>query len=170
MKTQILLKIFALNLLLLCATALSAQTVLIEAESFKTKGGWVVDQQFMEEMGSPYLLAHGLGTPVSDASTGITLPSTGKYRVWVRTKDWVAQWKKKGAPGKFKIEINTVTLDTIFGTKNAEWSWQDGGTITINQVDATLKLKDLTGYEGRCDAIVLTKDLPSGETVTSIML
>ncbi len=159
MKTQILLKIFALNLLLLCVTSLSAQTVLIEAESFKTKGGWVVDQQFMEEMGSPYLLAHGLGTPVADASTAITLPTTGKYRVWVRTKDWVAQWNKKGAPGKFKIEINTVTLDTIFGTKYAEWSWQDGGTITINQVDATLKLKDLTGYEGRCDAIVLTKNL-----------
>jgi len=159
MKTQILLKSITLALFLLCAKVASAQTVLIEAESFKTKGGWVLDQQFMEEMGSPYLLAHGLGTPVADASTTITLPSTGKYRVWVRTKDWVAQWKKKGAPGKFKLEINSVALDTIFGTKNADWSWQNGGTITINQVDATLKLKDLTGYEGRCDAIVLTNDL-----------
>lgn len=36
-------------------------TLLIEAESFANKGGWVVDQQFVEQMGSPYLLAHGLG-------------------------------------------------------------------------------------------------------------
>ncbi|MDR1456263.1 MAG: hypothetical protein LBJ01_11470, partial [Tannerella sp.] len=41
----------------------------IEAESFATKGGWVVDQQFMDLMGSPYLMAHGMGVPVGDAST-----------------------------------------------------------------------------------------------------
>ena len=40
---------------------LSAQipSVLVEAESFDEKGGWVVDQQFIPSMGSPYLLAHG---------------------------------------------------------------------------------------------------------------
>ena len=43
--------------------------VLVEAESFKETGGWVVDQQFMDLMGSPYLLAHGLGEPVPDAVT-----------------------------------------------------------------------------------------------------
>ncbi|MDZ8119134.1 hypothetical protein P9H32_10905 [Pontiella sp. NLcol2] len=37
--------------------------VLIEAESFAEKGGWVVDQQFIDTMGSPYLLAHGMGNP-----------------------------------------------------------------------------------------------------------
>ena len=36
-----------------------AQTaeVLVEAESFSERGGWVVDQQFIDIMGSPYLLA-----------------------------------------------------------------------------------------------------------------
>ena len=41
----------------------------IEAESFAEKGGWSVDQQFMDIMGSPYLIAHGMGVPVKDVSS-----------------------------------------------------------------------------------------------------
>ncbi len=37
---------------------------LVEAEGFDDPGGWVVDQQFMDQMGSPMLLAHGMGQPV----------------------------------------------------------------------------------------------------------
>ena len=37
--------------------SLHAASLLVEAESFTEKGGWVVDQQFMDLMGSPYLLA-----------------------------------------------------------------------------------------------------------------
>ncbi len=55
----------------------SAATVLIEAESFKAPGGWVLDTQFIETMGSPYLMAHGLGTPVADATTTVKLPQAG---------------------------------------------------------------------------------------------
>lgn len=47
----------------------SASNILLEAESFSYKGGWKVDQQFMDQMGSPYLLAHGMGVPVEDAKT-----------------------------------------------------------------------------------------------------
>ena len=35
------------------------ESCLVEAEAFAEKGGWGVDSQFMEQMGSPYLLAHG---------------------------------------------------------------------------------------------------------------
>lgn len=66
---------------------------LIEAESFANLGGWVIDQQSMDEMGSPYLLAHGLGEPVADATTVVKFERRGKYRLWVRTRDWVAPWK-----------------------------------------------------------------------------
>ncbi len=41
-----------------------AKAVLLEAEGFQKRGGWVLDQQFMDQMGSPFLLAHGLGEPV----------------------------------------------------------------------------------------------------------
>ncbi|MDF1745205.1 MAG: hypothetical protein P1V19_16010 [Gimesia sp.] len=34
--------------------------VLVEAESFNQQGGWKLDTQFINIMGSPYLLAHGL--------------------------------------------------------------------------------------------------------------
>ena len=56
---------------LLCMLNLRAAEVLLETESFTQKGGWAVDQQFMDLMGSPYLIAHGMGVPVADASTMI---------------------------------------------------------------------------------------------------
>lgn len=139
------------------AWAENSHLVLVEAESFDDVGGWVVDQQFMDQMGSPYLLAHGLGVPVIDCKTKITLPSAGEYRVWVRTRDWVAPWKVPGAPGKFKLFIDAKPLSTTFGTEGAEWHWQDGGMVTLRE-SATLRLHDLTGFEGRCDAILFSSD------------
>ncbi len=135
-----------------------AQTVLVEAEGFGEHGGWVVDQQYMDQMSSPVLLAHGLGVPVADATTTVTLPAAGTYRVFVRTRDWVAPWKASGAPGKFQLVIDGHPLKTVFGTEGAKWHWQDGGTVEITDKRIGLALHDLTGFEGRCDAIVLTAD------------
>jgi hypothetical protein len=137
---------------------LLAQTIFIEAESFSNAGGWVIDQQSMDQMGSPYLLAHGLGVPVENAVTLIDVPATGEYRVWVRTRDWVAPWGKPGSPGRFQLLINTNPLKTIFGTEGAEWHWQDGGTFNLERGKVEIALQDLTGFAGRCDAILLTTD------------
>src|SRR4051812_2170527 len=63
------------------AAAIGNDLVLVEAESADDIGGWVVDQQFMDLMGSPYLLAHGLGEPVPDAVTHAEFPAPGAYRV-----------------------------------------------------------------------------------------
>src|SRR5690554_7279848 len=84
-------------------------SLLIEAESFQNKGGWVVDQQFMDLMGSSYLLAHGMGTPVEDASTTVEFPSTGEYNVFVRTFNWTSPWYDGEGPGKFQLTINGQT-------------------------------------------------------------
>ena len=43
--------------------AFSSNMIWVEAQSFTDKGGWVVDQQFMDQMGAPYLLARGMGVP-----------------------------------------------------------------------------------------------------------
>jgi len=139
-------------------SAPSPPLVLLEAEAFDKLGGWVLDQQFMDQMGSPYLLAHGLGVPVADAVTRVALPAAGKYRVWVRTRDWVAPWKAPGAPGRFQVLVAGKTLPTIFGTEGAEWHWQDGGTVKVAGTHATVALHDLTGFEGRCDAVLLAAD------------
>ena len=143
---------------LLLYSVTGAQTILVEAESFVDLGGWVIDQQFMDQMGSPYLLAHGLGEPVEDAATKVEFTKTGKYHVWVRTRDWVAPWKAPGAPGRFQVLIDGKPLETVFGTEGADWHWQDGGTIEIVNKQAKIALYDLTGFEGRCDAIVFTGD------------
>ena len=135
-----------------------APVVLLEAEQFANLGGWVVDQQFMDQMGSPYLLAHGLGEPVRDAETTVQFPAAGKYRVWVRTRDWVAPWKAPGAPGRFKLLVNGKPLSTTFGTEGAAWHWQDGGTVKVGR-EAKVALHDLTGFEGRCDAVLFARDL-----------
>jgi hypothetical protein len=140
------------------ATAAEPKTVLIEAERFEDLGGWVPDSQFMDQMGSPFLLAHGLGEPVEDARTTIQLPSPGKYHVWVRTRDWVATWNAPGAPGRFQLVIDGRPLETVFGTQRADWHWQAGGTVDLDETTVELRLRDLTGFAGRCDAIVLSAD------------
>ncbi|HEX4085992.1 MAG TPA: FAD-dependent oxidoreductase [Chthoniobacteraceae bacterium] len=131
--------------------------ILLEAEEFDQLGGWVVDQQSMEQMGSSYVLAHGLGIPVQDAVTRATVPAPGLYRLWVRTRDWVAPWKAPGAPGKFQVVINGKPVETIFGTEGADWHWQDGGLVALAG-EVNVALHDLTGFEGRCDALLFCKD------------
>jgi hypothetical protein len=136
----------------------AGERILVEAESFADPGGWVLDQQFMDQMGSPFLLAHGLGTPVRDAVTTVTFPATGKYHVWVRTRDWVGTWNAPGAPGRFRLLLDGTALPTTFGTEGAAWHWQDGGAVEIRNSRVKLALHDLTGFEGRCDAILFAGD------------
>lgn len=154
-------------LLLLCLMLNSCgkqqHAVLIEAESFKEKGGWVVDPQFVEQMGSSYLLAHGLGIPVKNAWTEINLESPGKYYFWVRTKNWVAgNWE---APGRFRLLVNGSELEETLGTGIEKWSWQYAGMTSLKDTSIVIELKDLTGFEGRCDAVYLStvKKVPPGE-------
>lgn len=153
-----------MNLLLVVAPLIaaagvsSAAHVLIEAEQFDRPGGWLLDQQFMDLMGSPYLLAHGLGAPVDDATTRVEFPNPGAYRVWVRTRDWTAPWGAPESPGRFRVLIGGHPLETIFGTEGATWHWQDSGTIEIEKNDVEVSLHDLTGFEGRCDAILFCAD------------
>ncbi|MES2997549.1 MAG: FAD-dependent oxidoreductase [Verrucomicrobiota bacterium] len=142
---------------LFAAEKSSGEFLFLEAEGFDNHGGWELDQQSMDQMGSPYLLAHGLGIPVKDATTSATFPTAGKYRVWVRTRDWVAPWKAPGAPGKFQILINGKAVPETFGTKNAKWHWHDGGVVSILK-RTTISIHDLTGFEGRCEAILFCKD------------
>ena len=88
------------------AHADAPSTVLVEAEQFAKKGGWLVDTQFIESMGSPYLNAHGLGKPVADAETSVKIPTAGNYTVWVRTIDWSERLKRAEGAGRFAISVN----------------------------------------------------------------
>jgi hypothetical protein len=140
-----------------CHAAGAGKHVLVEAESFEDPGGWVVDQQFMDQMGSPVLLAHGLGVPVWDAVTAVTFPAEGRYRLWVRTREWAGVKDAQAAPGKFQLLVDNKPLPIVFGAEGAQWHWQDGGMVEIKARRVRLALHDLTGFDGRCDAILFSR-------------
>lgn len=144
---------YLLSILLVICTIISssAQDILIEAESFDNPGGWVVDPQFVEQMGSPYLMAHGMGNIVENASTQVTFDKSGQYHIWVRTMNWApGDWQ---APGKFKLKVDGAVLDPTLGLRSG-WGWEAVGTVKVNRKKAVqLELVDLTGFNGRCDAI-----------------
>ena len=141
----------------LVAAASAQGHVFVEAEAFADRGGWKLDTQFVESMGSPYLLAHGLGHPVADARTVVELPRAGRWRVLVRTYDWVARWDAPGAPGQFRVLVGGVPLAPAFGTLGSDWAWHDGGTVDVRDRRVEVALRDLTGFDGRCDALVFTQ-------------
>ncbi|WP_080905566.1 FAD-dependent oxidoreductase [Parabacteroides sp. Marseille-P3160] len=150
----------AILLLLLFISVMSARaaSLFVEAESFQQKGGWVVDQQFMDLMGSSYLLAHGLGKTVNDATTSITFPEKGTYYVFVRTYNWTSPWHKGEGPGRFTLLVGNKRLATDLGTQGTEWMWQSAGKVSVKEGEQKLTLRDLTGFDGRCDAIYFTTD------------
>jgi hypothetical protein len=140
--------------------------VWLEAESFANLGGWLVDQQSMDQMGSSYVHAHGMGVPVPDATTTCTIPEPGTWTVWVRTRNWTAAWGRGTPGGTFQVAINGQALPETLGTGSVEWDWQKAGTIELAAGDATIGLHDLTGFNGRCDVLYLTTDgdvPPSGK-------
>lgn len=155
-----MVKVFIiLTIVFVSAFHLKAEEWFIEAESFDNKGGWMLDNQSMGQMGSPYLLAHGLGVPVENASTTLFVGRAEVYHIWVRTRDWVKQWNKEGAPGRFEVLFNGKALPVTFGTQLADWHWQTGGTRALKAGENKIELHDLTGFDGRCDAIYITSDL-----------
>ena len=124
--------------------------IFVECESFDNKGGWVVDPQFVEQVGSPYLMAHGMGEPVDNASTTILFPSGGSYHVWARTTDWApGPWE---SPGQFNIWLGEEKLPETMG-QNPWWGWNYAGKIKLDRGPALVQLEDLTGFNGRCDAL-----------------
>jgi len=133
--------------------------VWVEAESFADRGGWMVDTQFIDIMGSAYLLAHGMGKPVKDAVGEVKVPAPGKYKLWVRTKNWVGPWDAPGAPGRFQVAVDGKSLGKDHATTGKDWQWEDAGVIEASGTSVKVALQDQTGFDGRVDAILLSADL-----------
>ena len=106
---------------LLSATSLvAADRLFVEAESFRNHGGWSLDTQFIENMGSPYLLAHGLGTAVKDATTSATVTYTDDR-----------------IPGDVHLHF-FGTSKLSFSTR--KWKYQEGDIIQIQAPDFSAPL------------------------------
>lgn len=137
-----------------------SETAYLECEAFEAYGGWKNDTQFMDQMGSPYLIAHGLGRPVADATTSFQACRGGTYDVWVRTKNWTAPWYggNDGA-GVFRLVVNGRMLPQRLGCQGrGEWLWTKAGVVDLPSGLNTVSLHDMDGFDGRCDAVVFTTD------------
>ena len=156
-KMTVVISIFAKLALFAVNGASAAERISVYPQSFE-RGGWSLDAQFMDVMGSPYLIAHGLGVRVLDAKARVNFPKPGEYRVWVRTRNWT-----DGNPGSFRVLVDGKPLNRTFGVGSREWSWEDGGTVKIEGSAATVTLEDLTGFDGRCAGIVFDMDVKNGK-------
>ncbi|HBJ60752.1 MAG TPA: hypothetical protein DDY76_03360 [Opitutae bacterium] len=148
------------------SASLNRSGVLLEASSFADIGGWKIDTQHYLQMGGNYLLAHGMGKPVEDAETTIDLPALGKWNVWVRNRDWCkGDWQ---SPGRFQVLVDGKPLEVTMGEGEESWHWQSAGSVEVAKAGKTkVSLRDLTGFDGRCDAIFFTQEsdpsLPSDD-------
>ena len=132
----------------------------LECEQFKDLGGWKVDSQFRLTMGSTYLIAHGLGNPVANARTTFSVTAPGTYSVFARTMNWTAKWSQAGAAGRFRVVVDGKALPAELGVGSAQWRWDKAGQIDLAAGEHTVELQDLTGFDGRCDAIAFTDGTP----------
>ncbi len=139
--------------------------ILIPTASFDDCGGWFVDSEFILQMGAPYLLAHGLGLPVSDAVTRFRVDKKGSYHVYAYTYNWVSPWHEDMTPGIFNVFIDSENTGEFGHTSS--WSWEEGKSIILEEGEHTVSLHDLSGFEGRCAYILLSSSdnpsLPSGK-------
>lgn len=126
----------------------------LETEEFENYGGWVIDTQFVGKMGSAYLLAAGVTNTVQPATTEVAIPQGGAWHVWVRTRDWIPEHH----PGIFALEINGKRSVTLGNTGKNKWLWQKAGVYELSAEQTEVKLIDLAGWFGRCDAVLFTLD------------
>lgn len=124
----------------------------LEAEQFENTGGWSNDCQFVDVMGSPYLLAAGLGKCVDDATTTAHVPDSAKYRLWIRCKDWLPSH----SPGRFIVKVGQSVSPVVLGRAATDaWQWIDAGVFDLEVGGVQIRLQDKTGWWARCDAVVL---------------
>jgi hypothetical protein len=112
----------------------------------------------MDLMGSPYLIAHGMGVPVDDAYTEVSFPEDGEYYVYVRTYNWTSPWSDAAGPGRFVLSLNGKKISAPIGDTGKSWMWQPIGKVKVKDKKSVLRLHDLTGFDGRCDAIYFTTE------------
>ncbi len=146
-------------------------SILLPASLFADYGGWRADSQFFDLIGSTPLLAHGLGVAVDDAKTTFIAPTEGEYTLYVRTRNWTKYWSDAPTPGIFEIFVDGQSVG-VFGNEKSEWHWQRGAKITLTEGNHTVTVKDLTGFDGRFDAILLTKSsrAPKDDLATYLSL
>jgi hypothetical protein len=147
---------FGLAFALTTATAAGATSLLVEAEELESLGGWqhTRDTRVVREFLWADLKGH-----VAPAAGAIALPHAGRWRLWVRSKDY-----PKDRPGtrNFSVRLGNTRSATTFGRHGREglggWDWEDGGTLELPAGPLLVIVGEDNTGSARCDALVLSDD------------
>ena len=144
---------------LFCSSCTAAERTFAAVHPQSFQGGWKLDCQFMDVIGSPCLIAHGMGRPVPDSRAVVELPEPGRWRIAVRAKNWLpedCQYPVTAAdyPGTFRVLVDGRAVGKAFGRGPKAWAWEDGGDVECPSRRVTVTLRDEDGFDGRCAGIV----------------
>lgn len=158
-----------LGLALLSTGRLQAKTFVLMTENLEMPGGWVLESESGITKGARrYLTAPSPAVESAPAVGALEIPHAGKWRVWVRSRDFV-----KDRPGAryFSLRLGQTRLERSFGTHSQEgqngWAWEDGGIIQAEAGPLLLVLGETARHSARCEAILLTDNMsyvPEGVT------
>jgi hypothetical protein len=160
-----IIRVVPLILFLFVTVFARAETFLLNAEDLEMPGGWQVTSG--TKVVHKYLIASA-DARRAPAAGAIELPHAGRWRLWVRSKDFPAD-----RPGIrfFSVRLGNTRSASIFGrhgrAENDGWAWEDGGAFDLPAGPTLVALGDVCAPSARCDALLFTdnfsyqpKDLP----------
>ncbi|MBQ9071403.1 MAG: FAD-dependent oxidoreductase [Clostridia bacterium] len=135
----------------------------IDAVDFDDYGGFILETQFIREMGQPYLMANGVGEAVSPAEASFTVKGGGTYRFFIRTKNWCAEHNPDG----LVLEVDGMKSRHVCSEMRVNgWYFEIGADFILTPGKHTLKIYDTKGWFARFSCVVITNDydfMPSRE-------
>lgn len=131
------------------------ERIWIDAMEFDELGGFRRETQFVREMGQGYLMADSVDGAVAPASVTFTVAEEGRYRVFLRTKNWCVGYEPDG----LIVAVDGVKSKRVAGTMQISgWYFEAGGDFDLTAGTHTLSVYDTTGWFGRFAALVVTND------------
>ena len=131
------------------------EKIFIDAVDFDDYGGFILETQFVREMGQPYLMANGVGEEVKPASVEFSVKESGMYRFFIRTKNWC----EEHAPDGLVMEVDAERSPHVSSLMRVkDWYFEIGADFFLTEGNHTLKIYDTTGYFARFACVIITND------------
>lgn len=131
------------------------ERIWIDAMEFDRCGGFRRETQFVREMGQGYLMADSVDGPVEPAEINFKVEEQGRYRVFLRTKNWCAGYDPDG----LVVAVDGKKSGHVAGMMQISgWYFEVGGDFDLTAGAHRLSVFDTTGWFGRFAAVVITND------------
>ena len=127
----------------------------IDAVDFDNYGGFILETQFVREMGQSYLMANGVGNPVSAAETAFSVNEGGMYRFYIRTKNWCCEYNPDG----LVLEVDGKKSGHVCSELHVkDWYFEIGADFLLAPGGHTLRIYDTKGWFARFACVIITND------------